>query len=451
VNKTQDTVKEVDKVLPLPEPPPSPNAVWAETICTHITSKSNMNDQTNQDIKPKIATIVYDNAEQYNETLDHTEKYLNELPIHQCIENEGEYSSQYELQQPSMYRTQGIDDDESYDNAQATIKHLAASMSWNPTMNTIIEETPYDKECIDNNTRLTASNSLSGKQRRQRQHYHNRKQRQLDRNIAQAIDRNGIYRVNIHNAQNDGGANRSVTSSKSLLVHFEEISDYGINGVKEGEAAIVCTGRGFIPWRANSGEIILIRCLYCAEASGTIISPSDVNAQYVDRYGGWTMMTDHDSKTGIFKLLARDGINHLEFTSYSENNLWFHYLDQVTAQEYKKLGQKATAIVRTLSVGANYELWHNLLGHPGEQIMTEIHKHISGVPKLKCNKFYSCSACISAKFRKNHIGTKKKMTKTPTDTRPCEVGQHLHADFGFVRGSDWSKKTNWEASIGHMH
>jgi hypothetical protein len=177
---------------------------------------------------------------------------------------------------------------------------------------------------------------------------------------AQAMDCNGIYRVNIHNAQNDGCDNRSVTLSKSLLIHFKEISDYGINGVKEGEAAIICTGRGFLPWRANSGEIILIRCLYwCADASGTIISPLDVNAQYVDRYGGWTMTTDHDSKKGVFKLLARDRINHLEFTSYSANNLWFHYLDQVTAQEYDTLETNAKAVIRTLSVGTSYKLWHN--------------------------------------------------------------------------------------------
>jgi hypothetical protein len=154
------------------------------------------------------------------------------------------------------------------------------------------------------------------------------------------------------------------------------------------------------------------------------------------------MSTDHDSKIGMFKLLARDGIYHLEFTSYFENNLWFHYLDQVTAQEYKSLGQAATAAVKMLSTGASYELWHNLLGHPGERIMTEIHKHVSGVPKLKRNKFYSCSARISAKFKKNHIGSKRKMVKMPTNKRRCQVGQHLHADFGFVRDSDWLRKDN---------
>ena len=68
--------------------------------------------------------------------------------------------------------------------------------------------------------------------------------------------------------------------------------------------------------------------MYCPEASGTILSPSDINSQYSDRYNGWTMSTNFDSKIGIFRLTARDGVNHLDFHSYSENNLWFHYLDQ---------------------------------------------------------------------------------------------------------------------------
>jgi hypothetical protein len=32
VNTAQDAVKEIDKVLPSPEPPLSQNAVWAEDI-----------------------------------------------------------------------------------------------------------------------------------------------------------------------------------------------------------------------------------------------------------------------------------------------------------------------------------------------------------------------------------------------------------------------------------
>lgn len=103
------------------------------------------------------------------------------------------------------------------------------------------------------------------------------------------------------------------------------------------------------------------------------------------------MDTNFDSKMGTFRFIARDGINHLSFPSYSENNLWFHYLDQVTAEEYRALGNKTRAVVRTSSNGASYELWHNRLGHPGETIMSKMHEHVIGVPRLKRHKFYSCA------------------------------------------------------------
>ena len=407
VRVTLSTGQELTKEPPLPEPPPSSDEVWVNDICSHVTSISNNNDETNTTYKPKVAKIVFDDAEQYHTVLDHINDLTKDLPIHHSIENDIDLSSINDSEYDSPYRTHGIDNDESHDVLQSTIKHLAGSNDWTPNLNTIIEETSYDIDQFNDNVYLTPSSTTSGKRRRRQQSILRQQQDLHESKIAQAINRNGIYRVNIHNAQNDGGANRSVTSSKDLLLHFEEIANYGINGVKEGEAAIVCTGRGFLPWRANSGEIILIRCLYCAEASGTILSPSDVNSQYADRYGGWTMTTDHDSKTGIFKLLSRDGINHLEFTSYSENNLWFHYLDQVTEKEYNRLGNTAKAIVKTLSTGASYELWHNRLGHPGERIMDEVHKHVSGVPKFKRNKFYSCSSCMSAKFRKNILDNKR--------------------------------------------
>jgi hypothetical protein len=165
-----------------------------------------------------------------------------------------------------------------------------------------------------------------------------------------------------------------VTSSKDLLLHYETIPDYAINGVKEGEPAIICIGKGYIPWRSNSGEIILVRCFYCPQASGTILSPSDINAQYSDRYTGWVMDTDYDSKSGTFKLIARDGIHHLTFSAYSENQLWYHYLDQVTNSEYEKIGIDTRAVVRNLTGSAAYELWYHRLGHPGDTVMSNIHK-----------------------------------------------------------------------------
>jgi hypothetical protein len=319
-----------------------------------------------------------------------------------------------------------------------TVQSVYPSEKWKPGLNNIIEETSFQIQHIaeDGSKQLYPVTSAK------RQRSMDTKVTKCENRIATAIKKGGLYRVNILSAQHDGGANRSVTSSKDLLLHYEQIADYAINGVKDGEPAITCIGKGYIPWRSNSGEIILVRCFYCPEVSGTILSPSDINAQYSDRYTGWVMDTDFDSKTGNFRLIARDGIHHLTFSAYSENQLWFHYLDQVTNAEYEKIGTDTRAIVRNLTGSASYELWHHRLGHPGDTVMTNVHKHVIGVPKLRRPKFYSCASCMSAKMRKAHIGKQRKYVKVPTDVEKCEPGQHLHLDFGFVRGSDWSMKDN---------
>jgi hypothetical protein len=163
---------------PLPEPaPPSQEQVWANKICMHITSESE-NEEAIENIKPKIATIVYDDAEHYHSIQDHTDEFPNDLPTQPHIENSINLSSLHDDQQCHYYRTQGIDYDESHDYVQAVVKHLTGSLDWTPRLNTIIEETSYDLDNVNDAICLTAFNTASGKQRRQR--IHNYKQQKKE-------------------------------------------------------------------------------------------------------------------------------------------------------------------------------------------------------------------------------------------------------------------------------
>jgi hypothetical protein len=115
-------------------------------------------------------------------------------------------------------------------------------------LNTVIEEQVYDINSINGVSCLKSKTITSGKKQRS---WNNNLQKQYDTskaNICKAITKNGLYQIQIQSAQNDGGANRSVMASKDLLVHYEDIEDYAIGGVKEGEPAIICTGKGYIPW-----------------------------------------------------------------------------------------------------------------------------------------------------------------------------------------------------------
>jgi transposase InsO family protein len=259
--------------------------------------------------------------------------------------------------------------------------------------------------------------------------------------ILQSPSATGIYKHYLR-MQNDGSTNRSITNQKHLLIHYENIRPYRINGVKDGEPALHCTGKGYLPWKDDNGRILLVQCYYSQDVAKTIISPNDIVTQNIETYNEWKFSANHENGSGRFQLIARDGISNYEFTAYNENNLWFHYNGGITQQEREQLHPKVKAVVRTLLEGALYELWHHHLGHPGEKVMSLVHHHVKGVPKLKKNHFYSCAACLAKNIRKVHIGEQKEYVKSTVKEAVLnsKPGEHLHMDFGFGRGSDWKKK-----------
>jgi hypothetical protein len=119
-----------------------------------------------------------------------------------------------------------------------------------------------------------------------------------------------------------------------------------------------------------------------------------------------------------------------------------------------------TPQLNRLSNAAKFELWHQRLGHPGLSTMQNIHKHAKGITALKGNSFYRCPSCMSGKLcTKVPIGKKNRnnklgasITTTPSTTLQDKTndnihipeslpGQHFHMDFGFVRGAEYSMKT----------
>mmetsp|Transcript_1224 Transcript_1224/g.1878 ORF Transcript_1224/g.1878 Transcript_1224/m.1878 type:complete len:215 (-) Transcript_1224:4473-5117(-) len=62
----------------------------------------------------------------------------------------------------------------------------------------------------------------------------------------------------------DGGANMSVTCDQELLINYRNIKKHAIAGIAQGDAAIYATGLGYLPWRSDTGETLLIKCFYSA-------------------------------------------------------------------------------------------------------------------------------------------------------------------------------------------
>jgi hypothetical protein len=76
--------------------------------------------------------------------------------------------------------------------------------------------------------------------------------------------------------QVDGGANCSLTNKKEYLSRYQSTQTYNIYGVTKDEIALQCTGKGYLPWYSENGDILYIPCYYSPNAAETIISPTDV-------------------------------------------------------------------------------------------------------------------------------------------------------------------------------
>ena len=429
---------------------------WLDDVSCNINTENDKHD------KPCIAKLCFDNNIRpiiYDKT-DYIPPYTYEDEDGNAIDEKDAFYDvhqySYDAKEPSFGEILTGDEMECINNTDSVINVLKSTgvlnkKDWVPSLNTIKEE---------------SSTELCLLQR----HYHDpylRKEsrkikdrvRKLDKKITRMIREKGLYRVQLdtnRKAQHDAGANRSVTSMKHLLINYEEITPYPIGGVNSNSgAAIHCVGKGILPWEADNGEIILVKCFYCPDVGGTILSPTDIVMTHKERFAGWDMSTDCDEGLGEFRLHSRDGINHILFESYMENNLWFHYIKPLNLTEHNALDFASKAIVKKLTDSAAFELWHHRLGHPGQRISSIIHEKVNGVPKLRPNQFHSCMSCMVGKFKRTSIGKKKlppkpisTSHKLPTlDKNQClnkqyGVGEMLHMDFGFVRGSDWSSKDN---------
>ena len=113
--------------------------------------------------------------------------------------------------------------------------------------------------------------------------------------------------------------------------------------------AIHCLGLGYLPCESDNGETILVKCYYCPEVNGTILTPTDIVASNSERFSGWTMSTNYDEGLGEFQLTSRDGINHITFDSYMENNLWYHYLQIPKSLHEQSIQLASRAIMRKLT------------------------------------------------------------------------------------------------------
>ena len=234
--------------------------------------------------------------------------------------------------------------------------------------------------------------------------------------------------------QHDTGASHNITPDRAILLDYQPIPNMAINGVEKTTPALTAIGIGQLPITSDEGDILTIECLYTPQAACTLLSPTAICRQYSNVYTGFKTVANTSNNTGYLQFIHTDGVNHSMFGLFSEGNLWWHYAHEV--------GATPTApVVRRLTSRAAFELWHHPLGHPNPQTVANAHKYCKGIPKLQIPPFYQCATCMAGKIKKQLSGptrtTKPRPVQAEEHIRP---GQHLHMDFGFVRGTAFRDK-----------
>mmetsp|Transcript_23363 Transcript_23363/g.33516 ORF Transcript_23363/g.33516 Transcript_23363/m.33516 type:complete len:1554 (+) Transcript_23363:3270-7931(+) len=257
----------------------------------------------------------------------------------------------------------------------------------------------------------------------------------------------------------DGGANMSVTPEADILINYRSIKRRAIAGVAEGAPALYATGIGYLPWRAHSGETLLVKCYYSAQAADTIISPTDVVINRVADFNAWSQYANVDDGSGYIAFHRRDSTQVTRFPLTSHNGLWFYETSGFNDYHTIRSMDGNNEIIRRMSKAAEHELWHARLAHPGETTSKDIHKHVKGCPVLRGNAFYKCGCCMQEKMKHRSFpeithspvrNVARPSTPPALDPNPdlCPIreqfekdllpGQMFQIDTGFVRGTGFS-------------
>lgn len=253
-----------------------------------------------------------------------------------------------------------------------------------------------------------------------------------------------------------------ITLLQTILAFFYNIKTSNL--IKCLAQVNKCTVVGYLQWRSPGGTMLLVKCFYSTKAPDTVIAPSNIVLNHLTDYHLWTQHADitknwiHQVSKQYNKTIYQVPPHHAKWAMVSycgrlHDHHSEHHLDD------NALGKP---IINRVSQKASFELMHARMGHHGTEVMSTIHCHVDGMPKIFTPPFHRCRTCMLVKATKRAI-TQKEITQITTtmiskydidhsmDNRHdltlieqkdihCQPGERFHMDMGFVRGTKYSSK-----------
>jgi hypothetical protein len=173
-----------------------------------------------------------------------------------------------------------------------------------------------------------------------------------------------------------------------------------------------------------------ILCFWCPEIPSCIISPHSFEAVHDSgRCIGVTIAQNHVEYTCVLTSPSSLGSTHdIILEGIVVNKMC--YSPKLLAPRSVPFDPATSPIntpIRALNAAATRQLWHQRLGHVGDEKLYAAHHHIDGVPKFatKDGTLDKCPICLQAKLRKR--------ARTTDSTRKATAPfQGIAMDYGFI-------------------
>ena len=226
-----------------------------------------------------------------------------------------------------------------------------------------------------------------------------------------------------------------------------------MSGVAADEPALVCIGIGYLPWQADNGDVVLVKCYYSANAAETIVSPNDIVSNHIQDFISWAQYSNVDTGQGRIEFHRRNATDPLCFSLSAQNGLWYYNNDHDN-EEYQTWTARCISgqpTIRRMSKLGEYALYHFRYGCAGERDLQGVHHHVDNQPKLSKHAFFKCPTCYAVEGEMQmpeNANASNVPTEiidwiddfTPEKEADCLPGQHFNIDFGFMKGSGYCKK-----------
>jgi len=139
----------------------------------------------------------------------------------------------------------------------------------------------------------------------------------------------------------DGGANWSVTNNLDYLHTSWDISPYTIGSIGAG---ITCTKKSLFHLICDNGYVLSVSMFYAAEATETVLSPTDIFFFNADQYNSWRQIANCTKCTGELRFYKTNEITRASILIIMHNKLW--YIDQDLVSTIYRSRINTTVLIR---------------------------------------------------------------------------------------------------------